>query len=106
MKNIDKKTELELIKMIKNMMKDEDNTLSTQLRRRINNDEISDLIQIAKDEVDEDDFDDDFEYLDNVIGYVIQELQDKYGENDDFWYDNEDEIIDYIKDNFDDELFG
>jgi hypothetical protein len=106
MKNIDKKTELELIKMIKNMMKDEDNTLSTQLRRRINNDEISDLIQIAKDEVDEDDFDDNFEYLDNVIGYVIQELQDKYGENDDFWYDNEDEIIDYIKDNFDDELFG
>ena len=106
MKKLDKKSELELIKKIKNMMKGEDNELSTQLRRRINNKEISDLIEIAKDEVDEDDFDDNFEYLDNVIYYVVQELQEKYGENDDFWFDNEDEIIDYIKDNFDDELFG
>jgi hypothetical protein len=106
MKKLNKKSEMELIKKIKNMMKGEDNELSTQLRRRINNKEISDLIEIAKDEVDEDDFDDNFEYLDNVIYYVVQELQEKYGENDDFWFDNEDEIIDYIKDNFDDELFG
>jgi hypothetical protein len=42
--------------------------------------------------------------MDNIVFWVVQELQSLYGANDDFWYDNEDEITDYIKDNYDDYL--
>lgn len=76
--------------------------------RRIHNakEDIMELIDLAKEEVDEDDFGDEFEYYDNIIYWVVQELQSRFGDNDDFWYDEEDEISEYIKDEFDDYLMG
>jgi hypothetical protein len=60
------------------------------------------LIDNAKDELDVDDFSDEFEYMDNVIYYVVRVLQDKLGDKDSFWYDEEDEITDYIKEEYED----
>ena len=93
------------MRIIKKVIK-EDDEYSTKFKRRFRliNDEIIDLISQAKDEVDEDDYDDYYDYLDNLVFWVIQELQSLYGEDDDFWFDEEDEIIDFIKDKYDDYL--
>jgi hypothetical protein len=98
--------EKELIYMMQSIMGNHKTNVSNELRRRVNNDEISELIAVAKSEIRESDFDDEFEYLNEVILYVIEELSLKYGDEDNFWYDNENEIIDYIKFNFGEELFG
>ena len=84
----------------------EDDEYSTKFKRRFHaiNDDIIDLISQAKDEVDEFDYDDYYDYLDNVVYWVVQELQSLYGGDDDFWFDEEDVIIDYIKDKYDDYL--
>jgi hypothetical protein len=98
-------TESELIRLVKRIIK-EDDDYSREFKRRfiLINDDIIDLISQAKDEVDEFDYDDYFDYLDNLVYWVVQKLQSLYGEDDDFWFDNEDEIIDFIKDKYDDYL--
>jgi len=103
MKKIINITESDLTRIVKRVIKEE---YSTKFKRRLKsiNDDIIDLISQAKDEVDEDDYDDYYDYLDNVVYWVVQELQNMYGEDDDFWFDEEDEIIDYIKDKYDDYL--
>jgi hypothetical protein len=103
MKKIVKLTETDLMRIVKRIIK-EDEEYSTNFRRRFRTikDKIIDLISQAKDEVDEDD--DYFDYLDNIVYWVVQELQNLYGNDDDFWFDNEDEIIEYIKDNYDEYL--
>ena len=103
MKKIVKITESDLTRIVKRVIKEE---YSTKFKRRFRsiNDDIIDLISQAKDEVDEDDYDDYYEYLDNVVYWVVQELQSRYGDDDDFWYDDEDEIIEYIKDKYDEYL--
>jgi hypothetical protein len=103
MKKIVKLTETDLMRIVKRIIK-EDEEYSTNFRRRFRTikDKIIDLISQAKDEVDEDD--DYFDYLDNIVYWVVQELQNLYGNDDDFWFDNEDEIIEYIKDKYDEYL--
>ena len=105
MKKIIKLTETDLMRIVRRIIK-EDDDYSREFKRRfiLINDDIIDLISQAKDEVDEFDYDDYFDYLDNLVYWVIQELQSLYGEDDDFWFDNEDEIINYIKDEYDDYL--
>jgi hypothetical protein len=85
---------------------EEEDEYSVGFRRRVNmiDGDIINLIDAAKNDVDENDFDDYFEYMENLVYWVVQELQSLYGTNDDFWYDNEDEITDYIKDNYDELL--
>jgi hypothetical protein len=86
---------------------EEEDEYSVGFRRRVNmiDGDIINLIDAAKNDVDENDFDDYFEYMENLVYWVVQELQSLYGTNDDFWYDNEDEITDYIKDNYDGRQF-
>jgi hypothetical protein len=85
---------------------EEEDEYSVGFRRRVNmiDGDIINLIDAAKNDVDENDFDDYYGYMENLVYWVVQELQSLYGTNDDFWYDNEDEITDYIKDNYDELL--
>lgn len=104
MKKIIKLTESDLSRIVKRTIKEE-YSLKFKRRFRLMNDDIIVLISQAKDEVDEDSFDYYYEYLETVVYWVVQELQNMYGLDDDFWYDNEDEIIDYIKNEYDDYLY-
>lgn len=99
-------TESDIKKIVKKVIKEdrEDDEISLRLKRRINKKEILNLISQAKEEVDEDDFSDYYDYTENVIYWVVQELQSLYGDTDDFYYDYEDEITDYLKFTFDEEI--
>jgi hypothetical protein len=103
MKKIIKLTESDLTRIIKRVI-NEGYSLNFKRRFKLINDVILELIDSAKDEVDEDDFNDYYDYLENVVYWVVQELQSMYGDKDDFWYDYEDEIIEYIKDEYDEYL--
>ena len=105
MKKVIRLTETDLIRIVKRVINEEE--YSRSFRRRISqiDEDIIDLISQGKDEVDEDDYDDVYEYLDNVVYWVVQELQNRYGKDNDFWFDNEDEITEYIKDKYDDYLY-
>lgn len=103
-----KLTERDLIRLVKRVVQEQEEERPIQMKRRfrmISND-VHELIDKAKEELDEDDFEDEFDYLDNVVYYVVQELQGMYGSHDDFWFDEEDDIVDFIKDEYDDYLFG
>jgi len=113
MKKVIRLTESYLIRIVKRLVNEANDAFdnaehSKSFIRRIHNakEDIIELIDLAKEEVDEDDFGDEFEYYDNIIYWVVQELQSRFGDNDDFWYDEEDEISEYIKDEFDDYLMG
>ena len=103
MKKIIKLTESDLTRIVNRVINE---GYSSNFKRRFKsiNDEILELIDNAKDEVDEDDFDDYYDYLEGLVYWVVQELQTRYGDDDDFWYDDEDEIIEYIKDKYDEYL--
>ena len=105
MKKVIKLTESDLIRIVKRVINEEEYSRSFVRRFFQLDDDMIDLISQAKDEVDEDDFNDYYDYLDNVVYSVVQELQYRYGKHDNFWFDNEDEIIDYIKDKYDDYLY-
>ena len=105
MKKVIRLTETDLIRIVKRVINEEE--YSRSFRRRISqiDEDIIDLISQGKDEVDEDDYNDVYDYLDNVVYWVVQELQNRYGKDNDFWFDNEDEITEYIKDKYDDYLY-
>ena len=103
MKKIIRLTESDLTRIV-NRVINEDYSSNFKRRFKSINDEILELIDSAKDEVDEDDFDDYYDYLEGLVYWVVQELQSRYGDDDDFWYDDEDEIIEYIKDKYDEYL--
>jgi hypothetical protein len=103
MKKIIRLTESDLTRIVKRVI-NEGYSLNFKRRFKLINDVILELIDSAKDEVDEDDFNDYYDYLENVVYWVVQELQSMYGDKDDFWYDYEDEIIEYIKDEYDEYL--
>jgi len=105
MKKVIRLTETDLIRIVKRVINEEEYSRSFKRRFFQLDDDMIDLISQGKDEVDEDDFNDYYEYLDNVVYWVVQELQNRYGKKDDFWFDNEDEIIEYIKDKYDDYLY-
>lgn len=105
MKKVIRLTETDLIRIVKRVINEEEYSRSFIRRFFQLDDDMIDLISQGKDEVDEDDFNDYYEYLDNVVYWVVQELQNRYGKKDDFWFDNEDEIIEYIKDKYDDYLY-
>ena len=105
MKKVIRLTESDLIRIVKRVINEEEYSRSFRRRFFQLDDDMIDLISQAKDEVDEDDFNDYYDYLDNVVYSVVQELQYRYGKHDNFWFDNEDEIIDYIKDKYDDYLY-
>jgi hypothetical protein len=97
--------ESDLVRLVKRVINEEEE-YSPSFRRRFKliNDVILGLIDKAKEETDEDDFDDYYDYLENLVYWVVQELQSMYGDEDDFWYDNESEITDFIKDEYDEYL--
>ena len=105
MKKVIRLTESDLIRIVKRVINEEEYSRSFVRRFFQLDDDMIDLISQAKDEVDEDDFNDYYDYLDNVVYSVVQELQYRYGKHDNFWFDSEDEITDYIKDEYDDYLY-
>lgn len=101
MKKVIRLTEGDLVRIVNRVIK-EDYSRELEFRFVALTNIMYDLIDKAKDELDVDDFSDEFEYMDNVIYYVVRELQDKLGDKDSFWYDEEDEITDYIKEEYED----
>ena len=103
MKKVIRLTEGDLVRIVNRVIK-EDYSRELEFRFAPLTSIIYELIDNAKDELDSDDYSDEFEYIDNVIYYVVRELQNKLGDEDSFWYDEEDEITDYIKEEFEDYL--
>ena len=94
MKKIIRLTESDLARIVKRVIseKSEEDELNLFLRRR--SELINELIEKNIDEVEEDGtlFIDQFEFADNIINWVVQDM--KLPEDID-----EDEVIEYIKDN-------
>lgn len=91
----------------KKIIKEESDYSNELLRRKhLIDKNITKMIDQAKKELDEDDFSDYFEYLENLIYWIVQELQSEYGSDDDFWYNEEGEISDYIKYEYDNYLMS
>ena len=106
MKKIVKLTESDLTRLVKRIVEEEEWSLSLRRRFGLMEDSyILGLIKKAKKETKVRDFNDYSEYVENVVYWVVQELQSTYGDEDDFWYDNEDEISDYIMEKYDDYLY-
>lgn len=103
MKKVIRLTEGDLVRIVNRVIK-EDYSRELEFRFAPLTSIIYELIDNAKDELDSDDYSDEFEYIDNVIYYVVRELQNKLGDEDSFWYDEEDEITEYIKEEFEDYL--
>jgi hypothetical protein len=101
MKKVVRLTESDLTRIVKRVIKEQEDDnyeIPSRLRRRILN--MEEKLEEVMDDPDNDpsDFSDEFEYTDNIIEYMIQEL---LGETEDSYIeDNENEISDFIKETY------
>jgi hypothetical protein len=63
----------------------------------LDSENIISYIKYAIDHLNQDEYVDFDTYADKVFTWVLFEFQDRYGEDDDFWYVNEDEVLNYLK---------
>jgi hypothetical protein len=95
-KRIVKLTESEIISLVKRVIQEQ---LGAKLRRRSG--EIKDLVDMFIANEDPENFGDEFEYADNILYGVYDDLIEKYPELDKY----DEEIMDYLKETYADELF-
>jgi hypothetical protein len=89
-------TESEIISLVKRVIQEQ---LDAKLRRRSS--EIQDLVDMFIDNESPENFGDEFEYADNILYGVYDDLIERYPDLDKY---NE-EIMDYLKETYADTLF-
>jgi hypothetical protein len=93
-------TESELINMVKMIIEDTDDLMSRMKRRQ---GELSNLVQKQVEQETTDNFGDEFEYADNLLSWALDEFIDQPG--NEWLEDRRDELLDYAKEEFGDQLF-
>jgi len=89
-------TESEIISLVKQVIQEQ---LGAKLRRRSG--EIQDLIHMFIANEDPENFNDEFEYADNILYGVYDDLIERYPELEKY----DEEIMDYLKETYADQLF-
>jgi hypothetical protein len=95
-----KLTESELVNMVKMIIEDTDDLMSRMKRRQ---GELSNLVQKQVEQETTDNFEDEFEYADNILSWALGEFIDQPG--NEWLEDRRDELLDYAKEEFGDQLF-
>ena len=88
--------ESEIISLVKQVIQEQ---IEGKIRRRSS--EIQDLVEMFINSEDPTNFNDEFEYADNILYGVYDDLIEKYPELDKY----DEEIMDYLKETYADELF-
>ena len=89
-------TESEIISLVKQVIQEQ---IESKLRRRSG--EIQDLIHMFIANEDPENFNDEFEYADNILYGVYDDLIERYPELEKY----DEEIMDYLKETYADQLF-
>lgn len=96
--------ESDLTKIVTKIIKEQEmGDISLYLRRRLGT--ISEILGKMVDDPNSDplNFSDEFEYADNILSWTIQDLIREF--NDGVIEENEDEVMDYLKEIYSDHLF-
>lgn len=99
-----KLTESDLTKIVTKIIKEQEmGDISLYLRRRLGT--ISEILGKMVDDPNSDplNFSDEFEYADNILSWTIQDLVREF--NDGVIEENEDEVMDNLKEIYSDHLF-
>jgi len=89
-------TESEIISLVKRVIQEQ---IETKIRRRSS--EILDLVHMFINSEDPKNFNDEFEYADNILYGVYEDLIEKYPDLDNY----HEEIMDYLKETYGHQLF-
>jgi hypothetical protein len=95
-----KLTESELINIVKMIIEDSDDLMSRMKRRQ---GELSNLVQKQVEQETTDNFEDEFEYADNILSWALGEFIEQPG--NEWMEDRRDDLLDYAKEEFGDQLF-
>jgi hypothetical protein len=95
-KKVIRLTESEIISLVKKIIKEQ---IESKLRRR--SAEILDLVHTFVNSEDPENFNDEFEYADNILYGVYEDLIEKYPDLDEYHED----IMDYLKETYGHQLF-
>jgi hypothetical protein len=96
-----KLTESDLIRMVRMILEDSDDWMSRMKRRQ---GELTNLVEKqVEQETNPDNFSDEFEYADNILSWALDEFINQPGNE---WLEDKfDELLDYAKEEFGDQLF-
>jgi hypothetical protein len=89
-------TESEIISLVKQVIQEQ---IESKLRRRSG--EIQDLVKMFINSEDPSNFNDEFEYADNILYGVYDDLIERYPDLDKY----DEEIMDYLKETYGHQLF-
>ena len=89
-------TESEIISLVKQVIQEQ---IESKLRRRSG--EIQDLVEMFINSEDPSNFNDEFEYADNILYGVYDDLIERYPDLDKY----DEEIMDYLKETYGHQLF-
>ena len=95
-KKVIRLTESEIISLVKKVIQEQ---LGAKIRRRSG--EIQDLVDMFIANEDPEDYNDEFEYADNVLYGVYDDLIERYPDLDNY----HEEIMDYLKETYAESLF-
>ena len=95
-KKVIKLSESDMINLVKTVIKEQ---VEAKIRRRSG--EIQDLVDMFIANDNPEDYNDEFEYADNILYGVYENLIEKYPDLDKY----EEEIMDYIKETYGEPLF-
>lgn len=95
-KKVIRLTESEIISLVKRVIQEQ---LGAKIRRRSS--EIQDLVDMFIANENPEDYNDEFEYADNILYGVYDDLIERYPDLDKY----DEEIMDYLKETYGDSLF-
>ena len=95
-KKVIRLTESEIISLVKKVIQEQ---LGAKIRRRSG--EIQDLVDMFIANDNPEDYNDEFEYADNILYGVYDDLIERYPDLDKY----EEEVVDYLKNTYADDLF-
>ena len=95
-KKVIRLTESEIITLVKKVIQEQ---LGTKIRRRSG--EIQDLVDMFIANDNPEDYNDEFEYADNILYGVYDDLIERYPDLDNY----HEEIMDYLKETYGESLF-